>query len=71
METLLVVLLFVNATFNVIVWPRFYQRVAKDTRARDASGKATTFLIVHAVLIGLALAIALASVIAAVVALAT
>jgi uncharacterized membrane protein len=70
-ETLLVVLLFVNAAFNVIVWPRFYKRVANDARARDAAGKPTTFLIVHAVLIGLALVIALASVIAAIAALAT
>lgn len=69
METLLVVLLFVNAAFNVIVWPRFYTRVAKDARARDAAGKPTTFLIVHAVLIALALVIALASVIAGVAAL--
>ncbi|MFL2001672.1 MULTISPECIES: SCO4848 family membrane protein [unclassified Microbacterium] len=71
METLLVVLLFVNAAFNVIVWPRFYMRVAKDPRARDAAGKPTTFLIVHAVLIALALVIALASVIAGVAALTT
>jgi hypothetical protein len=70
-ETLLVVLLFVNAAFNVIVWPRFYKRVANDARARDAAGKPTTFLIVHAVLIGLALVIALASVIAGIAALAT
>ena len=71
METLLVTLLFVNAAFNVVVWPRFYGRVAKDARARDANGKPTTFLIVHAVLIALALAIALASVIAGVAALAS
>ncbi|MFG6477019.1 SCO4848 family membrane protein [Microbacterium sp. P06] len=69
METVLVVLLFVNAAFNVIVWPRFYTRVAKDPRARDAAGKATTFLIVHAVLIALALALALASIIAGIVAI--
>lgn len=66
----LAVLLFVNAAFNVIVWPRFYTRVASDPRARDAEGKATTFLKVHAVLIALALVIALVSVIAGVVALA-
>jgi hypothetical protein len=70
-ETLLAILLFVNAAFNVIVWPRFYKRVSKDSRARDAAGKPTTFLLVHAVLIGLALVIALASVIAGIVALAT
>lgn len=66
----LAVLLFVNAAFNVIVWPRFYKRVANDPRARDADGKATTFLKVHAVLIALALVIALVSVIAGIAALA-
>ena len=71
METLLAVLLFVNAAFNIIVWPRFYLRVAKDPRARDAAGKPTAFLIVHAVLIALALVIAVASIIAGIAALAT
>lgn len=66
----LAVLLFVNAAFNVIVWPRFYKRIANDPRARDAEGKATTFLKVHAVLIALALVIALVSVIAGIAALA-
>jgi hypothetical protein len=65
-ETLLAVLLLVNAVFNVVVWPRFFLRVAKDTRARDADGKPTTFLIVHAVLIGLALLIAIVSAVAGV-----
>lgn len=69
MEPVLIALLFANAAFNVLVWPRFYVRVAKDPRAKDASGKPTTFLIVHAVLIGLALVLAVASVIAAIVAL--
>lgn len=59
-------LLFINAAFNVIVWPRFYKRVANDPRARDAEGRATTFLKVHAVLIALALVIAVVSVIAGV-----
>lgn len=69
METLLAILLFVNAAFNVVVWPRFYVRVAKDPRARDAKGKPTPFLVVHTVLIALALLIALASIIAGVAAL--
>lgn len=69
MEPVLIALLFANAAFNVLVWPRFYVRVAKDPRAKDAAGKPTTFLIVHAVLIGLALVLAAASVIAAIVAL--
>ncbi len=58
---LLAVLLLVNAVFNVLVWPTFYRRVARDERARDASGRPTRFLIVHAVLIGAALVIALIS----------
>ncbi|PTT17087.1 hypothetical protein DBR36_11640, partial [Microbacterium sp. HMWF026] len=58
-----------NAVFNAVVWPRFYPRIAKDPRARDAAGKPTAFLIVHTVLIAIALVLALASVIAAVVAL--
>lgn len=69
MEPLLIVLLFANAVFNAVVWPRFYPRIAKDPRARDAAGKPTAFLIVHTVLIATALVLALASVIAAVVAL--
>ncbi|EYT64060.1 MULTISPECIES: SCO4848 family membrane protein [Curtobacterium] len=58
------VVLFLGAVFNVITWPRFFQRVAKDTRARDAAGKPTTFYTVHLVLLLVALAIAVASVIA-------
>lgn len=63
------VLLFINAAFNVIVWPQFYKRVVNDPRARDAEGKATAFLKVHAVLIAAALVIALVSVIAGIAAL--
>ena len=69
MEPLLIVLLFVNAVFNAVVWPRFYPRIAKDPRARDAAGKPTPFLIVHTVLIVIALVLALASVAAGVAAL--
>lgn len=69
MEPLLIVLLFANAVFNAVVWPRFYPRIAKDPRARDAAGKPTAFLIVHIVLIAIALVLALASVIAAVAAI--
>lgn len=69
MEPLLIVLLFLNAAFNAVVWPRFYPRIAKDPRARTAEGAPTAFLIVHTVLIAIALVLALASVIAAVAAL--
>lgn len=71
MTALLIALLLINAAFNVIVWPRFYGRVAKDPRARDESGRPTRFLIVHAVLIALALILAVASAIAAITAMFT
>ncbi len=60
--TALAIVLFLNAAFNVIVWPQFYRRIAKDPRARDANGKATAFLTVHVVLIATALVLALVSV---------
>lgn len=54
-------MLFLNAAFNVVVWPTFYRRVTADPRARDENGKATTFLTVHAVLFAIALVLALVS----------
>lgn len=68
--TALAVVLFLNAAFNVIVWPRFYKRIANDPRARDENGTATTFLKVHAVLIALALVLAVVSVLVGVAGLA-
>ncbi|EQM75712.1 SCO4848 family membrane protein [Microbacterium maritypicum] len=65
----LAVVLFLNAVFNALVWPQFYKRVAKDPRARDENGRATTFLKVHAVLIGIALVLALVSLLAGIAAL--
>lgn len=58
------ILLLINALYNVVVWPRFWTRVAKDPRARDAQGRPTKFLTVHAILIGIALLIAVVSAIA-------
>lgn len=58
--------LFLNALFNVFAWPRFFARVRKDARARDAAGRATPFLVVHAVLLGVALLLAVISVVAGV-----
>ena len=55
------IVLLLNALFNVIAWPRFYKRVEADPRARDAAGKPTRFLTVHAVLLGIALLLAVAS----------
>lgn len=71
MLVLISVLLLVNAAFNIVVWPSFYRRVGRDPRARDAAGRSTTFLRVHAVLIGIALLLAAASAVAAIVALTT
>jgi hypothetical protein len=56
-----VFLLFANALFNVIAWPRFYPRIAADPRARDEQGRRTTFYTVHVVLIVIALVLAAAS----------
>jgi len=63
---MLAVLLLINAVFNVVVWPRFYKRIASDPRARDADGRATTFLRVHTILIGIALVLAALSAVAGV-----
>ncbi|GAA1777112.1 SCO4848 family membrane protein [Leucobacter iarius] len=59
------ILLLINALYNAVVWPRFWKRVSQDPRARDEQGKATKFLTVHAVLIGIALVIAAVSAVAA------
>jgi hypothetical protein len=66
---MVVALLLLNAAFNVIVWPQFYRRISADPRARDAAGKATTFLRVHLVLISIALVIAALSVLGAILSL--
>jgi hypothetical protein len=55
------IVLLVNGVFNFIVWPPFYRRTAADPRARDAEGRATRFLRVHAILIGSALLLAVLS----------
>jgi len=54
-----VVLLF-TAAWNLFIWPRFLQRIAKDPRARDDAGRPTTFLTVHVVLISVSLVLAVA-----------
>ncbi len=53
--------LFLNAVFNVVVWPRFYPRIANDARATGADGRRTAFYRVHVVLIVIALVLAVAS----------
>lgn len=67
MTLALAILLLVNAAFAVVVWPTFYRRVAGDSRARDAAGKATRFLTVHRVIVGIAYLIAAASAVVAIV----
>jgi len=69
MTAALAALLIANGVFNVVVWPTFLRRVARDPRARDAAGRATRFLTVHAVIIAIALTLAAASVVAGVLAL--
>ncbi len=64
------ILLLLNALYNAVAWPRFWKRVSQDPRARDAQGRATKFLTVHAVLIGIALVIAAVSAVAGILLLA-
>lgn len=52
--------LLASAAWNLLIWPRFWQRIAADPRSRDESGRATRFLTVHSVLIGVSLAFAVA-----------
>lgn len=69
MTVALSVILLLNGVFNILVWPTFYRRVAKDPRARSENGKPTPFLTVHIVLVSVALVLAVVSIIAAIVAL--
>lgn len=54
------VLLLLAGLWNLVVWPQFWRRVAADPRSRDASGQTTTFFRVHAVIVGVSLALGLA-----------
>jgi hypothetical protein len=67
--TLVCWMLIANAVWNAVVWPPFLRRVRKDPRARDATGRATTFLRVHTILIGISLLLAVVSLIVGVVGL--
>lgn len=60
------ILLIVNGIFNFVVWPTFFRRVANDSRAKDATGRPTRFLVVHAVIVAVALALGLASILSGV-----
>lgn len=52
------VFLIVAAAWSLVVWPQFLKRVRNDPRARDADGRATTFLTVHVVLVTVSLVLA-------------
>jgi len=65
------VVLFGSAIFNLVTWPRFYVRVNKDPRSRDAHGKRTPFYKAHLVLLIIAEVLALAALFAAVALLAS
>jgi len=69
MTDALVPLLIVNGIFNLVVWPLFFRRVARDPRARTAAGRHSSFFTVHAVIVTIALVLAVASIAAAVLAL--
>lgn len=69
MTIAIALILFLNAVFNVVAWPRFYTRVVADPRARDDAGRPTAFLTVHRILVGIALVLAAASAIAGVIVL--
>lgn len=61
-----IVVLSAGALFNVVAWPTFLRRVARDPRSRDAAGRRTPFFTVHLVLVAIAMTIAAASLVAAV-----
>lgn len=54
------VVLVLTGAWNLLIWPRFWQRIAADPRSRDTDGRATKFLTVHTVLIAVSLTLALA-----------
>lgn len=54
------VVLVLTGLWNLLIWPRFWQRIAADPRSRDAAGRPTRFRTVHAVLIAVSLALGLA-----------
>jgi hypothetical protein len=58
---LLAWVLIVAGVWSLVVWPQFLRRVMKDPRARDAAGKATKFLTVHVVLVGVSMVLGAAT----------
>ncbi|MFT4187172.1 MAG: hypothetical protein QM621_01165 [Aeromicrobium sp.] len=52
--------LVVAGAWNLVIWPRFAQRIIADPRSKDEQGQRTTFFTVHAVLISVSLALGVA-----------
>ncbi|SDQ14421.1 SCO4848 family membrane protein [Microbacterium sp. cf332] len=67
MTILVVAILVIAALFNVVTWPTFLRRVARDPRAIGADGRRTRFFTVHLVLVAVALVLSALLVVAAVV----
>ncbi|NYE96583.1 hypothetical protein FHU41_002833 [Psychromicrobium silvestre] len=53
--------LILAGLWSLIVWPPFLRRILKDPRARDESGKATRFLMVHFMLVSISMILGLAT----------
>jgi uncharacterized membrane protein len=53
--------LIIAGVWSLVVWPQFLKRVMKDSRARDAAGKATRFLTVHVVLVSISMVLGAAT----------
>ena len=53
--------LVIAGVWSLVVWPQFLRRVMKDSRARDAAGKATKFLTVHVVLVAVSMVLGAAT----------
>jgi len=62
---MITIILIANAVFNVVTWPTFFKRVARDPRARDSAGKPTPFFTVHLVLLIIGLTLAALSLVGA------
>ena len=55
LPAVLAIVLIVAGAWSLAVWPQFLRRVMKDPRSRDTGGKATRFLTVHIVLVGISM----------------
>lgn len=64
------VVLIIAGVWSLVVWPQFLRRVVKDPRARDTAGKATKFLTVHLVLVGVSMVLGAATAVIGIMALA-